>query len=85
MALITCYECKENISEDTRVCPKCGAKQFRFVGFKDLINQIFWSIVLIFIVPSQLKQFFDIDTSMSCIVLVIISVSLVLYGYNKRV
>jgi RNA polymerase subunit RPABC4/transcription elongation factor Spt4 len=39
MALIKCRECTENISEDARVCPKCGSKQFNITS---IFESLFW-------------------------------------------
>ena len=65
MALITCYECSENISKDARICPSCGANQFKLVGFKDLITQIFWNLISIISISILLQMFFDINMLIS--------------------
>jgi len=85
MALTTCYECSENISEDARICPSCGAKQFKLVGFKDLIKQIFWSLISIISISILLQMFFDINMLISTTPLAIIFISLTVYAFNKRV
>ena len=79
MALINCPECKEEISSDTRVCPKCGFKQFNMTTW--------WGTalagILIFIgLSSFLVKY--MEPSLSYFIAFITSIALGFYGYNKR-
>jgi len=37
MALITCHECKQQISSEAKVCPQCGAKPKKSIGIGGIV------------------------------------------------
>lgn len=47
MALITCTECSDQVSDQAKACPQCGAKKFKPKPAKKPISRATWLIIAI--------------------------------------
>lgn len=76
--MINCISCKEAISEEARVCPKCGHPQFNVTSI--------WGIILaflaVFIGGGIFLQGMGVQSGM--IISFFIALIGSAYGYNKR-
>jgi len=76
--MINCISCKEAISEEARVCPKCGHPQFNVASV--------WGVILgflaIFIGIGIFLQGIGVQSGM--IISFFLALIVSAYGYNKR-
>jgi len=79
MALISCPECNESISEDVRVCPHCGFKQFNMETWWGTVIAFF----IVFAVFGDLMNRYT-ELPQPYLISFIGSFILSIYGYNKR-
>jgi RNA polymerase subunit RPABC4/transcription elongation factor Spt4 len=79
MALIKCPECHQSISDDVRVCPHCGFKQFN-------VTTLWGAIIGFFIIFLTIGNLMEKYTSlpMPYIISLVGAFILSIYGYNKR-
>ncbi len=48
--MVNCIQCKEEISEEARICPQCGQPQFYISTFTSMIILLVVSFILISVI-----------------------------------
>ena len=78
--MINCFKCKEQISTEARICPKCGQAQFYSSAFIHVM--ILFIVSFIFVDASM--HFLDITSSTVDVYAGVIASVLTLFFYKKR-
>ena len=47
MSLVKCRECGNEISNDAKTCPKCGARTRKATGLANIIGGVIFSLILL--------------------------------------